>query len=116
MTENVDSGKSEARLDEDLAEQEGAEIDVRAWDSPGRDGVVGEDETDPDRRDLRAIIGQHISLAPFPSTTEDLIATAMANDAPPQVLDRLRTLIAGDTFANTQELWSALDLHIDQRF
>lgn len=116
MTESLNNGENGPSLDEDLVEQEDEEIDVRAWDSPGRDGVIGADETDPDRRDLRALIGQHFSLTSFPATTEDLIATAMATDAPPEVLERLRTLNAGDTFANAQELWSALDLHIDQRF
>lgn len=116
MTEQIDNSKHGPRLDDQLAQQAREETDVRAWDTPGRNGIVGADETDPDRRDLRALIGQHISSAHFPATTKDLIATATANDAPPEVLEELRTLDPDARFTNAPELWSALDLGVAQRF
>jgi hypothetical protein len=116
MTQQIDNSKHGPRLDDQLAQHAREEADVRDWDTPGHDGIVGAEETDPDRRDLRALIGQHISSTHFPATTKDLIATAAANDAPPEVLEELRTLDPSARFTNAPELWSALDLGIDQRF
>jgi len=90
--------------------------DPQLWDSPGRDGIVGADETDPDRLDLRSQIGQYVSLAKFPTTVRDLIATAESEDAPDEVLAELRQLDPGARYDNTQELWAALDLRSERRF
>lgn len=92
------------------------DLDRRSWDTPGRDGVVTGDETDPDRRELRARIGEHVSLATFPATTEDLTETAVRSDAPDEVMESLGLLERGRTFANTRELWQALGLEVEQRF
>ncbi|MEV4417237.1 DUF2795 domain-containing protein [Catellatospora sp. NPDC049609] len=92
------------------------DLDRRAWDTPGRDGVVTDDERDPDRRELRARIGEHVSLATFPATTEELIEVAQRNGAPDEVMETLGTLEEGQTFPNSRELWLALGLEVAERF
>lgn len=92
------------------------DLDPRSWDTPGRDGIVGGDERDPDRRELRADIGRHVSLATFPATAEQLLELARRGDAPDEVLDELGTLEPGRSFANARELWQALDLEVEVRF
>jgi hypothetical protein len=92
------------------------DLDPRSWDTPGRSGVATGDERDPDRRELRARIGEHVSLASFPATTEELTAVAQRSDAPDEVLERLGTLRHGQTFRNSRELWLALKLEVEQRF
>ncbi|GAB4051740.1 DUF2795 domain-containing protein [Catellatospora paridis] len=92
------------------------DLDARSWDTPGRDGVVGDDERDPDRRELRARIGQQVSLATFPATAEQLLEVARRGDAPDEVLDELGTLESGRTFENARELWQALGLEVEERF
>jgi hypothetical protein len=120
MAEPPRSGdKHSRRLDEKLARDPGDEAettDVDLWDSPGRDGIVGEAETDPDRTDLRSAIGQYVSLVAFPADVRTLTATAESKDAPEDVLAELRTLDPDATFQNTAELWEALGLSSGQRF
>src|SRR5258705_13265746 len=91
-------------------------LDPQLWDTPGRDGIVGRDETDPDRLDLRSEIGQYVSLAKFPATVRDLIATAESEGAPDEALAELRQLDPGARYDNTQDLWAALDLRSERRF
>jgi hypothetical protein len=120
MAEPPRSGdKHSQRLDEELARDPGDEAEnteVDLWDSPGRDGVVGDAETDPDRTDLRSAIGQYVSLVAFPTDGATLTATAGNKDAPDEVLAELRALDPDATFQNTAELWDALGLSSGRRF
>src|SRR5829696_2647243 len=84
--------------------------------APGHDGVVGDAETDPDRRDLRSEIGKYVSLASFPATAQDLMSIAMANGAPEGVIRPLRSLDSGAVFETTRDLWYALHLETKERF
>jgi hypothetical protein len=86
------------------------------WDRPGHDGVIGEHDTDPDRRDLRAEIGKYVSLATFPATAQDLIAASQANGAPEQVTATLGGLQPQTKFDNARDLWVALGLEAQGRF
>jgi hypothetical protein len=52
----------------------------------------------------------------FPVDAPALIAAAEARDAPALVLDRLRQLDPGSSFATAAELWDALDLGSGRRF
>jgi hypothetical protein len=90
--------------------------DVGLWDRPGRDGVVGDADSDPDRTDLRSEIGQYVSLVTFPAEARELVAVAERNDAPDAVSSQLRRLDPGTRLANPSELWTALDLASDRRF
>lgn len=111
------SDQHSPRLDEELARDPSSEDenpDKSLWDEPGRDGVVGDSETDRDRTDLRAEIGTYVADVPFPADRDDLISAAA--DAPAQVIDRLRDLEPHARFANTAELWVALGLGTGHRF
>jgi hypothetical protein len=90
--------------------------DTTGWNRPGHDGVVGEHDTDPDRRDLRAEIGKYVSLAAFPTTTDDLIAAVTVNGAPDEVMSALGALEPRASFSNTRDLWLALGLEAKDRF
>ena len=107
------------RLDDELARhpvEADESTDVGLWDSPGRDGVVSDAESDPDRTDLRSEIGRYVSLATFPTDVRELVAVAERNDAPDDVLAELRRLDPSTRLANTAELWPTLDLASDRRF
>jgi hypothetical protein len=113
------SDKHGQRLDDELARNPSDEEetpDPELWDSPGRDGIVSDRETDPDRTDLRARIGQYVSLVKFPAKVSTLVASAEAKDAPAEVLAELRELDSDTTYPNPAELWNALGLSADHRF
>jgi hypothetical protein len=106
-------------LDDELARNPSDEDetpDPEFWDLPGRDGIVSDAETDPDRLDLRSKIGQYVSLVTFPAKVKDLIARAENKDAPDEVLAELRRLDPDTTYPNTAELWAALGLASAHRF
>jgi hypothetical protein len=116
MTDNNGFSHGNMHPDNRMAAELSDEGDSAGWDQPGRGNVVGPDETDPDRRDLRADIGKHVSLSSFPATAGDLVELATANQAPDAVLDELRSLAPETSFATTRDLWIALDLEVKERF
>jgi hypothetical protein len=120
MSESVQSsGKHGSWLDDALARhpRDYDETPVPdLWNTPGHDGIVDEDENDPDRLDLRSEIGKYVSLARFPATAAVLTATAERNQAPDDVLDHLRRLSQADTFTTAHDVWLALDLTVHRRF
>ena len=120
MSESVQSsGKHGSWLDDALARRSRDEDEVAvadAWNTPGHDGIVDEDESDPDRVALRSEIGKYVSLARFPATASALTATAERNRAPDDVIDRLRGLGPADTFNTAHDVWQALDLTVHHRF
>ena len=66
--------------------------DSAEWDRPGHDGVTGEHDTDPDRRDLRAEIGKYVSVANFPATGREVVAAVEGNGAPAEMTNMLAGL------------------------
>ncbi len=90
--------------------------DEQRWDRPGHDGVIGEHDTDPDRRNLRAEIGKYVSLATFPATAHDLVVAVSANGAPDEVISALGTLAPDANFETARDLWLALGLEARERF
>ena len=120
MSESVQSsGKHGSWLDDALArrprdEDENPVPDM--WNTPGHDGIVDEDESDPDRVALRSEIGKYVSLARFPTTAAGLTATAERNQAPDTVLEHLGGLSPSDAFTNAHDVWQALDLTVHHRF
>lgn len=84
--------------------------------SAGHDADPGTDDTDPDRRDLRAEIGKYVSLASFPATAAELCRTARQGGADDTVVQTLERLPADATYPNTRELWAALGLGDAGRF
>lgn len=129
------SDKHSARLDEAMSgEVEGlvrSGHDNRAeWNSPepsGEDqpdvdlvpdgnlaGGVPEGMTEGDierRSELASFLGRI-----WPATTEQLLEVAAGNAAPERVLDLLRTLAPGRTYATLQEAWGELSGgHVERR-
>lgn len=92
------------------------EDSAAGWDAPGRDDVVGGEETDPDRRDLRGEIGKYVSLASFPATAEELREVAARNGAPGAVTQALADIGEAGSFATARDLWIALGLEVKERF
>jgi Protein of unknown function (DUF2795) len=120
MSESVQSsGKHGSWLDDALARRSRDEDEVAvadAWNTPGHDGIVDEDESDPDRVALRSDIGKYVSLVHFPATAAVLTATAERHQAPDHVVENLRSLSPADTFTGAHDVWRALDLTVHHRF
>ena len=64
----------------------------------------GMDEADVEARsELATYLGRL-----WPATREELLRVATDNEAPDRVLEQLRSLPMGPSFANLQEVWSTL--------
>ena len=120
MSESVQSsGKHGWRLDDSLARhpRDDDEIPVPdLWNTPGHDGIVGEDEVDPDRIALRSEIGKYVSLARFPVSGSALANLAERADASDEVRGELGGLPGEAVFSNAHDVWQALDLTVNRRF
>ncbi len=67
--------------------------------------------------DERADIAQALGTRAFPSDRDGLVEIAEENQATDRVLSRLRSLPAGESFENMQDVARALGLHVEtQRF
>ena len=107
------------RLDDELARDPGAieeSTDAKLWDLPGRDGIVADTDSDPDRTELRSEIGRYTSLVTFPTDGRTLRDSAEKNDAPGAVLSALGGLEPTERFASQTELWAVLGLGSGERF
>lgn len=56
----------------------------------------------------RAELGRHLTSAAFPARRDQLVFHAVDASAPPDVVDRLRTLPGDEDFGNVQAVWTAL--------
>jgi Protein of unknown function (DUF2795) len=56
----------------------------------------------------RSRLARYLSPSAFPGDRDRLIANAIGNRAPDDVLDDLRVLPEGRSFVNVTEVWSAL--------
>jgi hypothetical protein len=66
------------------------------------DGMSGDDVEG--RSELASYVGKEV----YPAVREQLIGAAMDNNAPPRLVDAIRRLPSGRTFANANEVWSQL--------
>ena len=82
----------------------------------GDTGRVGDTDADPRRRDLRAEIGQYVSLMKLPTTTGKLAREAADHDAPQHVVSALRGVPDDLKVKTVHDLWIVLHLEGDQRF
>jgi len=64
----------------------------------------GMSELDVERRSQLAIYLGRV----WPATSEQVLFVAQENDAPDAILDTLRTLPPGHSFANLQEVWAVI--------
>jgi len=112
------TGKHGARQDESLEEVPGAPYAGEDQDMSER-GLLPEDrrgtpegmtQADVEQRaDIARVLGTHA----FPGDRDSLLATAAENDAPDHVLSKLRSLPAGESFQNNQDVARALGLHVE---
>jgi hypothetical protein len=130
------SDKHSPRLDEELDHetrslQQGAPVESRVeehreQESPG-DGQPTPDarltggrataaSLDLDDAETRADIARFLTPSTFPADRERLVADAEGNQAPDEVLERLRALPAGRTYENVQDVWGALGGTVEHRF
>jgi hypothetical protein len=118
-----DSAKHGPRLDEELQKEvepllRGAPIEARVEESREKEGP-GDYDRDPDARtapagnlgadavEARRELSRHLRPSAFPAQRDELVAEAAENNAPLPVLEALRALPEGVTFATAHEVWVA---------
>jgi hypothetical protein len=130
------SDKHSPRLDEELDHetrsiQQGSPVESRVEEHREQEGP-GEDQPTPDARlrggrataasldlddaETRADIARFLTPSTFPADRETLLADAEGNQAPEEVLERIRALPAGRAFENVQDVWGALGGTVEHRF
>jgi Protein of unknown function (DUF2795) len=130
------SDKHSPRLDEELDHetrsiQQGSPVESRVEEHREQEGP-GEDQPTPDARlsggrataasldlddaETRADIARFLTPSTFPADREALVADAEGNQAPEEVLERIRALPAGRAYENVQDLWGALGGTVEHRF
>jgi uncharacterized protein DUF2795 len=105
----------ESRVEEHR-EQEGPGEDQPTLDSRLAGGRATAASLDLDDAEARADIARFLTPSAFPADREALLADAEANQAPDQVLDRLRALPGGRAYENVQDVWGALGGTVEHRF
>jgi hypothetical protein len=66
-------------------------------------------------RESRSEIARFLGISAFPSDRDGLITVAAGNDAPDEVIARLRHLPANEQFRNVEDVIEALGLHGESR-
>ena len=94
-----ESRAQESRLQEDP--DVGPGIRPEAHEAPGL-GISEDDAT------ARADLARHVATAAFPARRDHLIFAAEENNAPPAVVDRLRSLPDDEEYPTIQAVWAAL--------
>ena len=90
-----------------------------AEDQPTGDRIYPEDRRGnpegmtQDDVDERADIARSLGTGAFPGDRDALVAVAEENEATDHVLGLLRSLPAGETFENVQDVAVALGLHVE---
>ena len=119
-----DSAKHGPRLDDELKSEteallRGTPIEPRVEEWKEKEGP-GDYDRDPDARtgpadrlgadavEARRELSRHLRASTFPAERAELVTEAAENNAPLPVLDALRGLPAGVTFATAHEVWAAL--------
>jgi hypothetical protein len=120
-----ESPKHGPRLDDELAREtrsleQGAPIEARVEEGREKEGP-GDLERDVDARtappgalgaddvEARRELSRHLRGSAFPAERERLLVEAESQNAPAPVLSALRSLPAGEEYANVAEVWAALD-------
>jgi hypothetical protein len=82
----------------------------RIFPESRRGNPEGMTQTDIDER---TDIARSLGTSAFPGTRDELVAIAADNEATDHVISLLRSLPAGDTFENVQDVAKALGLHVE---
>jgi hypothetical protein len=102
VTGSPDEGRTEARVQEGLNDAEGTIGHRPELDDPPGAGLPEHELAERER--LATAIGG----ARFPATGEELVEAALESFATEELVERLRSLPTGSTYANVQEAWVAL--------
>jgi hypothetical protein len=134
--DTVDRGsdKVSPRVDDELKHETqglvhgGHSTHAEEWKDPE---PSGEDQPDVDRDpdgalsggtpagmtsedvDRRSELASYLGRAPYPVVREQLIELALDHKAPDRVVDHVKALPAGRTFASVGEVWEALGGHVE---
>jgi hypothetical protein len=116
-TESMERGAPVPSRAEEFREVEGAGDDEPAPDArlSGDRGMVPEEQLGPDELEARSEIARHLDPSVFPADREALLQTAMDNNAPASVMDRLADLPEDVTFENVQIVWESLGGSVEER-
>ena len=98
-----ESRAQEGRLQEDPAVAPGRRFD---------DVIPGVEITDADVEG-RAELSRHLATAQFPADREHLVAAAVGDNAPEQMVVALRDLPADEVYENVQAVWQALGGNVE---
>ena len=116
-TESMERGAPVPSRAEEFREVEGAGDDEQAPDArlSGDRGMVPEDQLGPDELEARSELARHLDPSVFPADREGLLQTAVENNAPASVMDRLADLPEDVTFENVQMVWESLGGSVEER-
>ena len=116
-TESLERGAPVPSRAEEFREVEGAGDDEPAPDArlSGDRGMVPEDQLGPDELEARSELARHLDPSVFPADREGLLQTAVDNNAPASVMDRLADLPEDVTFENVQMVWESLGGSVEER-
>jgi hypothetical protein len=116
-TESMERGAPVPSRAEEFREVEGAGDDEPAPDArlSGNRGMVPEEQLGPDELEARSEIARHLDPSVFPADREALLQTAVDNNAPASVMDRLADLPEDVTFENVQMVWESLGGSVEER-
>ena len=116
-TESMERGAPVPSRAEEFREVEGAGDDEPAPDArlSGDRGMVPEDQLGPDELEARSELARHLDPSVFPADREGLLQTAVDNNAPASVMDRLADLPEDVTFDNVQMVWESLGGSVEER-
>jgi hypothetical protein len=93
--------------------EEWREAEPSGEDQPVADAVLAGDARDTnglghDEVELRSELAKRLRTSAFPANRQTLESVAREEQAPGHIIDLLRRLPAGRTFANTQDVWAAI--------
>jgi Protein of unknown function (DUF2795) len=116
-TEPLERGAPVPSRSEEFREVEGAGDDEPAPDArlSGDRGLVPEDQLGPDELEARSEIARRLDPSVFPANREALLQSAIDNNAPANVIDRLADLPEDVTFVNVQMVWESLGGSVEER-
>jgi hypothetical protein len=116
-TESLERGSPVPSRAEEFREVEGAGDDEPAPDArlSGDRGMVPDDQLGPDELEARSEIARHLDPSVFPADREGLLQTAVDNNAPASVMDRLADLPEDVIFENVQMVWESLGGSVEER-
>lgn len=100
--------------------EEWREAEPSGEDQPVADGILNGDARAAggmghDELELRSELAKRLRKSAFPANRQTLEEIAREEQAPGPILDLLRRLPDGRTYENTQDVWTTLGGHVEER-